>query len=557
MNENDILEALGEAGEPFAEAAAPNAAKKRTVAWRRILSAAAALILITVAAVFLWRGHTPSPVETEKTPTDNTQASATDPAPVSETDPAPVNEPASTPADPQTAFTDLQVDPTVRSASLLSTPEYPERVLNPAVAPNGYEQEYHEKWYQLRNARFAASHSGQAGDAVTAFLSDAVRLLLADADTENAVVSPLNLYLALSMLADVTSGNTRDALLSLLHVDSVESLRALCNNLWNAHYLNDGATTLLLGSSIWLRKGFDYNLDTVSVLSNTYYASVFAGDMADPAYSAELRAWLSQMTGGLLDEYVSDVNMTDETIMELVTTVLYRVKWLDEFSAAVTEPGMFHAPGGDVSADFMKRTLMHGPYFWGEHFGAVELNLEDNGRMRLVLPDEGYTPADLLEDPEALSYLLARDAWIDNAGTPAGGYYEYEAAWQNVTRDKQVHLSLPKFTVSANLTLNGALSELGLADLFTPGASDFSPLFAATPVNEAIKATAYIGEVEHAATLSVDEEGVTAAAYTRMPLAGAAPPPEEEMDLVFDRPFLFVLISEDRQPLFIGVVNNP
>ena len=48
MNENDILDALGEAGEPFAESAAPNTAANRTVSWRRVLPAAAALILFAI-----------------------------------------------------------------------------------------------------------------------------------------------------------------------------------------------------------------------------------------------------------------------------------------------------------------------------------------------------------------------------------------------------------------------------------------------------------------------------------------------------------------------------
>ena len=38
---------------------------------------------------------------------------------------------------------------------------------------------------------------------------------------------------------------------------------------------------------------------------------------------------------------------------------------------------------------------------------------------------------------------------------------------------------------------------------------------------------------------------------------GAAVPPEEEIDFVLDRPFVFVITGEDGLPLFIGVVNQP
>ena len=57
-------------------------------------------------------------------------------------------------------------------------------------------------------------------------------------------------------------------------------------------------------------------------------------------------------------------------------------------------------------------------------------------------------------------------------------------------------------------------------------------------------------------TVQIDEEGVKAAAYIELPGAGAAAPPEEIVDFVLDRPFLFV-IENDNIPLFAGCVNNP
>ena len=47
-----------------------------------------------------------------------------------------------------------------------------------------------------------------------------------------------------------------------------------------------------------------------------------------------------------------------------------------------------------------------------------------------------------------------------------------------------------------------------------------------------------------------------AAAYIEFPGAGSPMPPEEIIDFILDRPFLFV-ISNDNIPLFAGVVNEP
>ncbi len=68
---------------------------------------------------------------------------------------------------------------------------------------------------------------------------------------------------------------------------------------------------------------------------------------------------------------------------------------------------------------------------------------------------------------------------------------------------------------------------------------------------------AYVSKAEHAARVTVDEEGVVAAAYTVLAMSGAAAPPEDEIDFVLDRPFLFVITGAHGLPLFVGVVNQP
>ena len=67
----------------------------------------------------------------------------------------------------------------------------------------------------------------------------------------------------------------------------------------------------------------------------------------------------------------------------------------------------------------------------------------------------------------------------------------------------------------------------------------------------------FLAKAQHDSRVAIDEEGVTAAAYTVMMTAGAGMPPEDEMDFVVDRPFLFVITNQDNLPLFVGIVNQP
>ena len=66
----------------------------------------------------------------------------------------------------------------------------------------------------------------------------------------------------------------------------------------------------------------------------------------------------------------------------------------------------------------------------------------------------------------------------------------------------------------------------------------------------------YLSEASHAALVEIDEEGVTGAAYTELAMAAGAAMPQDEIDLVFDRPFLFTVTARDGSVLFAGIVQN-
>jgi len=110
----------------------------------------------------------------------------------------------------------------------------------------------------------------------------------------------------------------------------------------------------------------------------------------------------------------------------------------------------------------------------------------------------------------------------------------------------RIDLALPKFDAVSQLQLKEPLQALGVTEIFDRQKADF-----------ALVEEAWLGQAQHGARVAVDEEGLTAAAYTILPAPGAMKPPEEEMAFTLDRPFLFVVESADGLPLFTGIVNQP
>ena len=368
-------------------------------------------------------------------------------------------------------------------------------------------------------------------DGLTPFFTASIRQFLAGEAGKNRACSPLNIYTALGMLAELTDGESQQQILDLLGAESMEALRAQARAVWNGQYRNDGATTSILASSLWLSQDVSFVPQTLETLAQTYYASSYRGEMGSEEFNQAFRDWLNDQTGGLLADQIGELSLEPETVLALAATLYYQAKWSSEFSQSETAPQTFHAVDGDMTCDFM-HSGSSGAYYWGDRFCAVGRALENGGgTMWFLLPDEGVAVEELLDDPQAMAFLLSNGDWENR-------------------KDLMVNLSLPKFDISSQADLAEGLQAMGVTDVFDPAASDFSPM---TTDMEGI----YVSQVKHGVRVAVDEEGVTAAAYTVMAMSGSAAPPEDEVDVVLDRPFLFALTSPDGLPLFTGVVHRP
>ena len=361
------------------------------------------------------------------------------------------------------------------------------------------------------------------------FFNDSIRQFLSGSQGQNRVYSPLNVCMALGMLAEVTDGRSREQILTLLGSDDMNALRSQARAIWNANYRNDGVSTTILASSLWLNENVNFTQSTLDSLADNYYASSYQGTMGSPELDRALQAWLNEQTGGLLKDQTSQVNLNPETIMALAATISFHAKWHNEFSESRTEKGVFHGANGDINCDFMHQGGSR-TYYWGEQFSAVAQGFENGGGMWFILPDEGVSVDELLQDKQVMKFILTNE-WEDS-------------------KYLIVNLSVPKFDVASDMDLVSGLKALGVTDIFDSEVSDFSPMTADT---EEI----YLSQAMHAARVMIDEEGCTAVAYTVMPAAGAAMPPDEEIDFILDRPFLFVITGSDNLPLFVGVVNQP
>lgn len=359
---------------------------------------------------------------------------------------------------------------------------------------------------------------------VTDFTAETVAQLFAERG-ENTVYSPVNLYLALAMLSEATSGDTRKEVLDLMGTDDP---RTAANALWKMIY-TDGRGKTLAANSMWMGEIWSVKQSLADTLAEHYYADTFTVPMGTKEADKAMQTWLNEHTGGLLEEAAGNIHSDGDTILALMSTLYFEHMWSNKFEESFTAPDVFtQADGTDVETDFMHASGT-GVWYRGDNFIMSARSFQDDGgRMLLILPDEGVLPDELLTDEATMEEILT--AGLDNYS--------------------MIDWSVPKFDVDSDLELTEQLKALGVEKAFDANVSDFTPITDEVDVE--------LSQVQHAARVKIDENGCTAAAFTVMMMnAMGAMPPDLVVEMNLNRPFAFVIFNDADLPLFIGTVYNP
>ena len=349
--------------------------------------------------------------------------------------------------------------------------------------------------------------------------------------TGNKNLSPVSVYIALSMAAEGARGETQGELLALLGAQDATDMRRTAQELLSSLEVRGETGEIALADSLWLGEQdervrfYEAYLD---VLRDSYGAEARSVRFGDPAAGAQIAGWIREKTREKVQVSEDAMQFDGDTLAVLINTIYLKDGWREPFNEERTEQGTFHRSNGKPKkVDYMRRTDRNGTIVRGDGFLRYALPLNEVGRMVFVLPDEGVSLESLLGSPEKVTALL-RDGEEKNA---------------------DVDLMVPKVRFQDRTDLEEILQSLGVRTCFT-GMADFSGM-TNTP--------AHVSRVLQESYIGVDEKGVEAAAYTLVALAKSAaiPVEREKIDFHLTRPFLYAIESRDGTVLFLGTVAEP
>ena len=383
-------------------------------------------------------------------------------------------------------------------------------------------------WWSARDAR---SHLEiPRVDQIQAFSEKSVRAFLETAVSENFICSPISLWLYVNLLSDLSAGGTQAQLLTALNSEDETARLEQLDAVWKALCWDDGRLASVPAAAIWLNGGIDISDNTLSTLNTRDYASVYRGNMGDADYDAALQAWLNKKTRNLLADITSELHFQPESSLSACSVLYFRTMWESTFDVDDTAPDVFYTQDGPIDTDFMYISEM-GTVYRGESFSAYIKPFRDGGCAAFVLPNEDIMPEELLQSDEVFRFFAKGDQW-DQGSTGT------------------VNLSMPKLDLSECLSLEKGLRELGITDIFDEEAANFEGRLSSD-------APIALSFPQQLCRLVVNEDGVEAAAITISDVVGALAMPEEEIDFVLDRPFVFAVMDNWKLPLFIGLVREP
>lgn len=354
------------------------------------------------------------------------------------------------------------------------------------------------------------------------------KVYLEEKESENLMVSPLSVSLALAMTYNGANGETRSAMEKTLKVYGLtaDDINLSYQQLVKSLQSLDPQVLLEIANAIYYRQDFQVENPFISINKTYYDAEISALDFGSPQALSTINGWVAEKTHNKIKTILDRI--TPEHVMFLLNAIYFKGIWTKEFNSKNTESRSFYLNDkSSVMVETMQRTDTL-PYFTNSLFSAIQLSYgKGSYHMYIFLPEPDKSVADIVEQLDENNW----ENWMESF---------------RVTEN--VDITLPRFKYGYEIRLNDILTDMGMGVAFT-GAADF------TGINR--EGGLRIDYVKHKTFIDVNEEGTEAAAVTIVAIERTSAGPQR-IPFHVNRPFVYAITEKTTGAvLFMGAVGNP
>lgn len=340
---------------------------------------------------------------------------------------------------------------------------------------------------------------------------------------DNTILSATSMNMALGLLLEGANGTTEDAIEEFLMTQYIGEFdyATRSNELLNL-YMNTNTVKVHLANGIWTDDELILQEAYVAQLREMYNAEARTLDFQAPDSADIINDWCDEETEGLIDHIISGEELAANQNV-LINTLYFKGEWMEPFDETATDEEEFVCADG----------------------------------TRAMVPMMHATETVYLENEQAtgfMKYYMGHEVAFVGILPKAEGDYSVEelditGLLESRTDEYLVRVRMPRFTVECSSSWKEALSDNGLACIFSEEA-DFQNMSAMPLIVSDIIQRTYV---------DVNESGTEAAAVTEISMKGASAMMEEPeyKEVFLNRSFVFLIYdTTNGELLFIGKVND-
>ena len=339
----------------------------------------------------------------------------------------------------------------------------------------------------------------------------------------NTFFSPLSLNMALGMLYNGASGDTRSEMAEAFGMADYTDLEIneYYRKMSQALLSVDPLTDIGIANSIWHMTGFSVYQPFIDINREYFDAMVTALDFSQPDAADIINAWCAEKTKDKIDEIVNKP-IPGDIVMYLINALYFKSKWQFEFDKTLTKKEEFTTAGNRKVTVNMMEQFRDAQYYGDQYLQCVEMPYGNEAFSMLVV-----LPKNTMDIDQLIAYLD-------------------DTAWQtivNSTWAAPVLMKLPRFKIECELSLNNPVMNAGMKQIFSGGFANMSDVDLA------------VSEIKQKTFVEVNEEGTEAAAASSIGMTGQGP---GYISFVANRPFLYLIKEKSTGTvLFIGRMDEP
>ena len=166
------------------------------------------------------------------------------------------------------------------------------------------------------------------------------------AEEANSAISPVSVFICMSMLKHGATGKTKTELEKSLSINSKNENQDAQHVIRKLTESSNDLFTLTTANGLFLQEGFEPETAFVDHLKSEFTAHVENAKFGSQEGEKIVNDWVKKETNGKIKDLIKDT--TEDHVMALVNAVYMKGKWAKPFEKEDTDEGEFNLLSGEL-----------------------------------------------------------------------------------------------------------------------------------------------------------------------------------------------------------------